>query len=100
MIAYKLLRVRSDGTLGSLFINRKAVLPVGLWLFARTYVNRRFAPRCGWHALPQPSAPHLSTKGRRWYRVLLGRHVSLHRPAHQGGTWLLAESMKILGPVS
>lgn len=29
MIAYKLFRLRKDGTLGSLFVNRRAVLPPG-----------------------------------------------------------------------
>lgn len=34
MITYKLFRQRKDGTLGSLFINRKARLPEGVWLQA------------------------------------------------------------------
>ena len=35
MIAYKLLRVRKDGTLGPLFVERSRVLPVGKYLGAR-----------------------------------------------------------------
>jgi len=34
MIAYKLMRLRKDGTLGSLFINKKKVYPIGEWLEA------------------------------------------------------------------
>lgn len=36
MTAYKRFHLRSDGTLGSLFVNRRAVLPVGAWLDAET----------------------------------------------------------------
>ena len=33
MIAYKLLKVRQDGTIGPLFINCRQVIPIGKWLY-------------------------------------------------------------------
>jgi hypothetical protein len=97
--AYKLLRVRANGTLGPLFINRRQVLALGEWMQAENHPTPGFAVRPGWHATPEPIAPHLGTRGRRWYRVEL-RDVTEHqRPACQGGRWLLAGWMKILEPL-
>ena len=63
-VAYKLLRVRRDLTLGPLFINRTQVIPIGVWLPAEDHPTVGYAHRPGWHAAPNPIAPHLSTKGR------------------------------------
>jgi len=93
---WKLLRVRRDGTLGPLFINRSLVVPVGRWMRAEDHPTKNFAHRPGWHAAPSPVAPHLSKKGRVWCRVELKNWVSLPRPASQGGTWFLAERMKVV----
>lgn len=97
MQAYKLLRVRRDGTIGSLFINRKRVLPVGEWMDAEEHQTKGFAFRPGWHAMAKPEAPHLSPKGRKWYRVQVSGVTKCHRPASQGGLWYLAKRMKIVG---
>jgi hypothetical protein len=94
--AYKLFRVRSDGSLGSLFIKAKDKIPVGEWLDAEDNPTAGFAQRKGWHAVPQPIAPHLSPKGRAWYVVKL-RDAKLHaRPKTQGGNWYLANQMKVI----
>jgi hypothetical protein len=96
--AFKLIRVRANGTLGPLFINKTQVLPLGVWMDAENHPTPGFAVRPGWHAAPQPYAPHLGTKGRRWFRVLLAGVEEHTRPECQGGKWLLARRMKILGP--
>jgi len=99
MIAYKLFRVRKDGTLGSLFINRKARIPIGVCLHAKTYVTKGFKVRMGWHCTAKPVAPHLSMKGRRWYKVFINSYSEDQRPKRQGGLWYLADYMEVLGPV-
>lgn len=99
MIAYKLFRVRRDGTIGSLFINRKAVLLVNKWLTAEDHPTKGYQHRPGWHCLPQPVAPHLSNEGRQWFKVELRQVRTESRPTSQGGTWLLAKKMRILSPV-
>ena len=99
MQGYKLFRVRRDGTLGSLFINRRPALPLGVWLPAASYPTKGFAVRPGWHVTKRPHAPHLSLQGRRWYCVEFRGYEVLQRPARQGGTWYLARQLKILGPV-
>src|ERR1035438_10372919 len=99
MIAYKLIRIRRDGTLGPLFINRPQVLPLNTWLPAEVHPTKGFAYRPGWHAAITPVAPHLSTKGRRWYRVELRDVVEHVRPECQGGKWLLADWMRVIAPV-
>lgn len=40
--------------------------------------------------------PHLSEKGRIWVEVLVGDHELYQRPMSQGGTWVLAQRMKII----
>lgn len=97
MIAYKLFRVRKDGTIGSLFINKKAKLPIGEKLEAHCFPTSGFKVRPGWHCCPKPYAPHLSPKGREWYEVeMRGNVISELRPESQGGKWFLAEGITIL----
>jgi hypothetical protein len=38
-------------------------------------------------------------QGRQWFIVHLRDVTVHHRPEAQGGEWLLAESMKVIGPV-
>jgi len=95
MIAYKLLRVRKDGTLGPLFINAKARIPVGEWLEAEEHPTKGYAFRPGWHCCRRPVAPHLSEKGRVWAEVEIEDITEMHRPEHQGGLWYLGGKMKV-----
>lgn len=95
MRAYKLMRIRKNGTLGSLFINRKAVIPMGEWLQAEEYPTKGYAFRPGWHCTLKPHAPHLSEKDRVWVEVEIKDFQSYSRPESQGGEWLLANKMKV-----
>ena len=96
MIAYKLFRVRRNGSIGSLFIDRRTYLPFGVWLRAECHPTKGFALRPFWHATAEPHAPHLSMKGRAWYKVEILDFTPQSRPKSQGGIWFLAEQMKIL----
>lgn len=96
MIAFKLFRIRKDGSLGSLFIDRRTFLPEGVWLKAESHPTKGFALRPGWHATAEPHAPHLSMKGRAWFKVEIDDFTAETRPASQGGIWFLAGQMKIL----
>lgn len=98
-IAYKLFRVRKNGTIGSLFINRKAILPIGEWVEAKPYKTKGFAFRPGWHCTKKPHAPHLGMEGRAWYKVEIETYTEHIRPKNQGGMWYLAHRMKILEKV-
>ena len=60
MIAYKLFKVRKDGSIGSLFFAAKDKLPTGIWLKAKSLHKKGFAFRPGWHTCCLPYAPHLS----------------------------------------
>ncbi len=95
-IAYKLLRLRKDGTLSPLFINRKQIIPLNIWLKAESHPTSRFAFRPGWHVTPKPIAPHLSIKGRVWMLVEVYDCEDINRPESQGGTWWLAKNIKVL----
>lgn len=96
MIAYKLIRQLKDGKLSPLFINKKSRIPIGIWLNAEEHPTKGFAVRKGWHCTLKPIAPHLSIKDRVWVEVDV-RNVELYdRPESQGGTWVLAQRMKIL----
>lgn len=97
MKAYKLLKLRKNGTLGPLFINAKQVIPLGVELPAEEHHKKGFKFRPGWHACQKPTAPHLGKKGRVWAEVRLGGAVRVHtRPESQGGVWYTAGSMEVL----
>lgn len=97
--AYKLVRVRKDGTLGSLFINKKEILLTNKWLEAKPYPTKGYKNRMGWHCLLNKSAPHPSMKNRVWVKVKIKDFELNQRPENQGGMWALAKYMKILGVV-
>lgn len=94
MKAYKLMRMRKDGTLGSLFINKKAVIPLGVWLEAEDHPTKGYAHRPGWHCTFKPEAPHLTMRGRLWVEVEVEDYEVFERPINQGGKWILAKRMK------
>lgn len=96
MIAYKLLRQRKDGSLGSLFINKKQKLKMNTVYIAENHPTKGFAVRPSWHCTNSPNAPHLSMKERVWAEVEIKDFVEMKRPANQGGIWYLAGSMRIL----
>lgn len=93
--AYKLLRKRKNGTLGSLFVDRRTVLVTGQWYEAVNHQPRSLKERPGWHCLLRPCAPHLSSRDRVWCEVMVRDVAVLSRPASQGGAWLLAREMRI-----
>lgn len=96
MLAYKLLRVRKDGTIGPLFINQRQRIPTGKWIIAEDHPTKGYAHRPGWHCTIKPRAPHLSMNGRTWYAVLIKDFVEHRRPRAQGGLWFLAQQMKVI----
>jgi hypothetical protein len=96
MKAYKLLRKLKDGSMAPLFINKKYRTPIGVWLDAENHPTKGFAIRKGWHCTLKPIAPHLSEKGRIWVEVEVEDVELYNRPESQGGTWVLAQKMKIL----
>lgn len=99
-IGYKLFRVKRDGSLGSLFINRSQNIPVGKWLRAESHPTSGFAVRHGWHAVTKPVAPHLKKdrkdEKRVWAKVELRGVHEFERPEAQGGKWLLAKQLRVL----
>ena len=96
-IAYKLLTLHKDGSIGSLFINRRNRLTVGgAPVAAENHPTKGFKERMGWHCCRTPEAPHLSPKGRVWAEVVVADYVEVERPDCQGGTWLLANAMRVV----
>jgi len=96
MVAYKLIRKMKDGTLSPLFINKKSRIPLNTWLDAESHPTKGFAYRKGWHCTVTPNAPHLSTKDRIWVEVEVDEFEYYRRPESQGGTWILAQKMRII----
>lgn len=85
-----------DGSIKSLFINKKQRLPIGEWLDAEEIPTKGFAVRKGWHCTANPIAPHLSEKNRVWKKVEIDGYTEFQRPNSQGGLWYLASRMRIL----
>lgn len=96
VLAYKLFKKRKDGSLGSLFVNARAKLGLDEWYRAKNYRPKTLKERPGFHCLPEPKAPHLSTKGRVWCEVEIKDFTTLDRPESQGGKWLLANHLRIV----
>lgn len=101
MIAYKLIRRMKDGSLSPLFINCKSRIPLGEWLEAENHPTKGFAERKGWHCTLKPVAPHLvetpkNGAPRVWVKVEVEDTELYNRPESQGGTWVLAQRMKVL----
>lgn len=101
MRAFKLVRLRKDGTIAPLFINAKMNVPLGECLIAECYPTKGFAVRQGWHCTLKPYAPHLkerlsSGEQRVWVEVEIEDVTYYDRPESQGGTWVLAQKMKVI----
>ena len=96
MIAYKLMTIRKNKTLGPLFINKKQVIPINRWLKAECHPTRGFALRPGWHTTSKPIAPHLHNRGRLWVQVEIKNFKEFQRPKTQGGLWFIAQKMRVL----
>lgn len=96
MKAFKLVRKMKDGTIAPLFINKTIRLPINKWMKAEAHPTKGFAFREGWHCTLSPNAPHLSEKGRVWVEVEIKNVKSYKRPESQGGTWVLAQNMRII----
>ena len=96
MKTYKLLALRANGTIGPLFINRKQVIPTGVWLAAEDHPTKGYAHRPGWHTCADLKAPHLTMKGRIWCECEVEDDAAeLKRPESQGNTWYLSQTIKI-----
>jgi len=96
MIAYKLFRQMKDGSIAPLFINKKLRIPINKWMPAEEHRTPGFAFRPGWHVTKEPKAPHLSEKGRVWKKVEIEDYTEINRPVSQGGTWYLANKMRVI----
>lgn len=102
--AFKLMR-KKDNTFHSLFINRNVGYKIGKWLKAQCYPSKKFAVREGWHCCYRPIAPHLKMKlangeERVWVKVEVKKWEICKRPESQGGNWIIAKQMKILGELT
>ena len=92
---YKLFTKRKDGSLGSLFINRKLKIPIEEWIWAEPHRTKGYAFRPGWHVCKTPNAPHLHNRDRVWRCVDVRDVNIIPRPKSQGGEWWIAEWMRV-----
>ena len=102
MKAYKLLRLRKDGTLGPLFVGRRSVFRVGDRLAAEFNLpHPGLAHRPGFHCCAEPRAPHIKRvlkngERRVWCEVRIYGVTRHDRPECQGGVWYTALHMEIV----
>ena len=99
----QLLRIK-DGKLYPLFNNRNVETPVGVEMIAECHPTKGYAVRKGWHCCFKPVAPHLKMtlangEKRVWVECEVEDWESYNRPESQGGSWILAEKMTIIGIV-
>lgn len=96
MIVYKLFRLKKNGAITSLYINKTKELQRNIWLEAESYPTKGYKHRPYWHCTETTNVPHLSIKGRIWLRVEIQDYTEIQRPSFQGGKWYLANKIKIL----
>lgn len=96
MKAYKLVRKLKDDSLAPLFINKKFRFEFNEWLEAEDHPTKGFAHRKGWHCTLKTEAPHLSKKDRVWVELEVEDYELYNRPESQGGTWVLADKIKLI----
>jgi hypothetical protein len=99
MIAYKLFRKRSNGTYGSLFIDKKKNYVINVQYYAEEHETKGYKLRPYFHVCLKPEAPHLSVKNRVWCEVEVNDFTEFDRPECQGGKWILSKDLIILGEV-
>ena len=97
IFAFKLFRIRKEGSIGSLFVEPTARHPIGTWIPAKAHSHKKLKFRKGWHALIHPNAPHLSKKNRAWYIVMVDNYEVIDRPKNHGGKWVIAQKLNIIG---
>ena len=105
MKAYKLIRLLKNGKYYPLFINKQEEYVFGEWLNAECFPTKGFAVRKGFHCCFQPIAPHLKLKlssgeQRVWVECEVENWESYNRPESQGGSWILAQKMKLVRVLS
>lgn len=102
MIAYKLLRVRRDGSLGPLFVDRGLRLkPNFIHIARKDCKHPGLAHRPGFHCCAKPEAPHMKLRlkngeVRVWCRVQIMCYTKHVRPEAQGGTWFTAKYLQVI----
>lgn len=99
MKAYKLVRKLKDGSKAPLFINQRLRYKEGVTLQAEDHTKKGFASRPGFHCCFTPNAPHLSEKDRVWIEVDVEDYEVYDRPVNQGGQWILAQTMTVVGEI-
>ena len=97
--AYKLMRLKKDGKVYPLFINKNVPTEFGKWMEAECHPTKGFEVRKGWHCCFKPIAPHLKEmlangEQRVWVEVEVADYKTYKRPESQGGWWILADRMK------
>lgn len=105
-IAWKIFRLRRDGSLGPLFVERDRIIPIGEWLDATLdIIPKGLSTRPGWHCA-STVPPHIklgrlaSGEVRVLARVEI-RDFELHyRPEAQGGLWFTSRWLKVLEVLS
>jgi len=103
MTVFKLMRKKNENFY-PLFINRKMECKLGKWIDAECFPTKGFSIRKGWHCCFYPIAPHLKTElsngeKRVWVFAEIDDWETYDRPESQGGTWILAQKIKIIGAV-
>lgn len=99
-VAYKLFRIK-NGKLYPLFINRNQEITFSKWLQSECHPTKGFAVRQGWHCCFLPIAPHLKEnlangEKRVWVKCVVKDYETYNRPESQGGTWILADKIKVI----
>jgi hypothetical protein len=94
------MRVLKNGEVSSLFINKKRRIKLDEWMTAESHPTKGFAVRKGFHTLKYPIAPHLTLAHRAWFLVEIEDYKRVKRPIGQGGTWFIANRMRVVKRLS
>lgn len=100
-----MIRKLKNGKDYPLFIGKTTEYVFGEWLEAECIPTKGFAVRKGFHCCFKPYAPHLKTdlasgEHRVWVECEVEDWESYDRPESQGGSWILAQRIKVVREIN
>lgn len=91
--AYKLCKLRKDGSVGPLFIKKSLRIPFGEWIEAGDHPTNGFAHRPGWHCSWDMTTHLKLTPDRVWVEVEIEDWEEFQ---WRKSTWVLAKRVKFV----
>ena len=104
MKMYKIMRVRSDGMLYSIGVNRNKPYDIDEWYTAEHIVSRKYKTKKGFYGFEKPDNERYKTTLQRgdrriWVECEVEDYEFYHH-VMDGATWVIAQRMRMIRALS